>query len=135
MEFKKVKELSEKIVNRAMEEIEKDMITKNACDMADMKILSMAIDNIKDSYEIESMQKHKDEYMKMEVAEVKTEDYKRSLRDKTEFDECVEEIIVRHGKEKAMSSMLLLFSDLMEDLSVLQPKIYDNVITKMKALK
>lgn len=133
MEYKKVKELNEKIVNRAMEEIEKDMITKNACDMADMKILSMAIDNIKDSYKIENMQK--EDNMKLEVVEAKTEDYKRSLRDKTEFDECVEEIIVRHGKEKAMSSVLLLFSDLMEDLSVLQPKIYDNVITKMKALK
>lgn len=133
LEYERLKQLSKKMVNRASEEIEKDMMNKNTCDLQDVQILSMAIDNIKDLMGIEGMKEMAKDYKDYKSDSTS---YTRNVSGgKTEFDSLVEDIIDSKGREKGINSIMMLMSDVMEDLSVLQPKIYDNVITKMKALK
>lgn len=130
MEFERIKKINKDIIKRALEEVEKDMITKSVCDLSDMKILSMAIDNVKDIHEIELMKIEEQAYHTKHHHEKE-----RILRHKNEFDKCVEDIIEKHGEEKGIEAIMMLMSDVMEDLAILQPKIYDTVMMKLRGLK
>lgn len=126
MDFTKMKEINERILEKAIPKVEKAMLN-DQWDCECFEVMSMAIDNIKDVMKIGEMKEREPKYTE--------EKRKKNLAAVNEFDICVEDIISKHGREKAMDEILLLMSDIMDDLAILQPKIYDTIIMKLKALK
>ncbi len=121
--------LNENIANRAMEEIEKDYLNKNTCDLSDMRILSMAIDNIKD---IEKIWKIKEEHLH-EKEERSIAPYTRKTYTESEFMECANRIISERGDE-GVHAIIMTLDETVDDLKILHKKMYDNLMKKLKEL-
>lgn len=130
MEFAKIKELNERIIKRATDEIEKDMITKNTCDMVDMKILSMAIDNVKDIVKLEEGSLVEEDQT-MRYSEV-SKTYEPLTVEETDFTCYVNKVMDKHGSEIGHKAIMAILNELMEDLKILNNRMYSNVMMKLK---
>lgn len=131
MEISKIKELNERILNRATANVEKALIMDN-WDCECFETMSEAIKNI---YKLERMEKH--ETKEEKVQEDGAIFYRMKEKEKeSDFEKCIYEIIEKHGLEKAMTAIIKVLNELMEeDLKVIHTRMYDNTMRKLKELK
>lgn len=129
MEINKLKEINEKIVKRAGEEIEKDFITKNSCDLTDMKILNLAISNITHLDKIE------DKVIREDKVRERTNKPYETKAEETEFLGEVKALMERKGEELGEKALYLILCELMEDLKVLHSRMYENTMRKIREVE
>lgn len=132
MEINKIKELNERILNRATANVEKALIMDN-WDCECFETMSEAIKNI---YKLEKMEKGEIKYEE-KVQEDGAAFYRMKENDKkSDFERCIYEIIEKRGMEKSMKAILKVLNELMEeDLRVIHTRMYDNTMRKLRELK
>ena len=130
---KKLIELNEKILEKAVPKVEKAIMNDN-WDCECFETMSEAIKKI---YKLEIMEKG--EEMVEEYKEHKEYEATKSRmkdEDKTDFEMCVDEIIEKYGYEKGMKALMKVLNELMEeDLRLIHTRMYENTMRKLKELK
>jgi hypothetical protein len=122
MDIRKIKELNEKIMEKASANVEKSLVT-GSWDAESFEAFS---DAIVSAHKLHNMEKEEHKQV------VKMERKERVKEDKTEFEEVVWNLL-EQGEHNIYGVMTVLNSH-MEDLKVLQPRFYTSVITKLKEM-
>lgn len=123
MDIAKLKELNEKILDKAMMNVEKAWVM-DKWDCECMETMSLAIDNLKD---LEKMQKHETSYATVRKMDARTET--------TEFEQCVYDVLKKHEGEKGVMAVITVIAETMEDMKILNKKMYERTMMKIKELK
>lgn len=120
MDMMRLKEINDKIIDKAAMKVEMS-INKGDFDCECFEVLSDAINTKHKLHSIEKEGKAK-EYKAMSM------DNKR----KTEFEEYVWKIM--NKGEYDLHDIMVILSEHMEDIKILQPRFYDKVMMKLKEL-
>lgn len=127
MNIAKLIELNERVLEKAIGEVEKALIT-GKWDQEDMEALSMAIKNI---HKLEGGMMHEYKEYKEEPKE-----YGRKAKEgESEFMSCLYEVMEKHPGQKGIDAVIMLFDEHMDDLRVIHPKMYDNIMVRLKGMK
>lgn len=146
MELERIKEINEKVLQRAVEKVEKAMEV-GTYDAECYHTMSIAIDNIKDLSKIEKYHEELEQLERMEeiqefeaLAEEKPQKNIRALmaekvdakEETTEFEALIYEIAEKKDDIESMLAITTVLAETMEDLRLLHPKIYNMTMLKLK---
>ena len=120
MDMMRLKDINEKIIDKAAMKVEMS-INKGDFDCECFEVLSDAISTKHKLNAIEKEGKAK-EYKAMSMEN----------KGKTEFEEYVWKVI--NKGEYDLHDIMIILSEHMEDIKILQPRFYDKVIMKLKEL-
>lgn len=128
MDIKKMKELNEKIAEKAMSKVEKSLYTDN-WDCECYETLNYAIDNIMD---LMKMEKHIIEEDVIKERKIIATDI---ALDDTEFMKEVHNMMQRKGEIEGTKALMMIVSELMHDLSIINTRLYEQAMRKIKEAK
>lgn len=126
MDINKLKEVNVKIIEKAIPKIE-NALASNIWDCECVEAMSQAIDNLKDLSKMEGYSEYAEPKM------VKHIEYK--INNESEFMKEVNSILASRGEEDGIKCVMMVMSELMEDLSLLHTRLYNQVIMKLKEVK
>lgn len=130
MDIERVKELNEYIIDKATEKIDLSMKSKGF-DEESFEVLSKAIVNLKYLEKIEHYEeKEVEESEEVEAAAVMPK--LDASKVTTEFEGLIYEIARKLPGKDYMLAITTIIADTMEDLRVLHPKMYENLMRKLK---
>lgn len=120
MDMMKLKELNEKVIDKAAMNVEKSLLT-GKWDCECFEVLSDAINT-----------KHKLHAMENESKAKEYRAINMDNKDKTEFEEYVWKIM--NKGEHDLHDIMVVLNEHMDDIKILQPRFYDKVMMKLKEL-
>lgn len=126
MNRKKLIELNEKVIEKAMPKVEKAILNDN-WDCECFEALSMAIKNV--------TRLEKEEGYEVKEYKEEPKAYTRKRReDESEFMACVYGLMEEYPEEGA-DKIMVLFDEHMDDLRVIHPKMHENLMVRLKGMK
>ena len=139
MELERIKSINEKVLEKAMEKVEKSM-ELGTYDAECYHVMSVAIDNLKDLKKIE---KYHEELEQLEMLEEVQEEKPKNVRtmmaekvdaktETTEFESLIYEIADKRNDAESMLAITTILAETMEDLRLLHPKIYNMTMLKLR---
>lgn len=133
MEIDKLKELNEKILEKAASKIEKAHTLDNY-DYECMKAMSMAIDNMKDLIMIKEYKTYKKENYEPEAKNYHRKRIK-GIEGDSEFVECIYEILDKQGESEGIEGIIEVFDESMDEIKILHKRMYDRIMSRLKEMK
>lgn len=130
MHLIKAKEINKKIIEECNEKIEKSL-DKKAFDSECFEVISQAIDNLCD---IEKLEKYEDKNKEAMVSKEMVLKKKNAKTETTEFEQLIYDICAKFYKEDVSFSYVTIIADTIEDLRLLHPKMYENLMRKLKEM-
>lgn len=130
MHYAKLIEVNKKVLDKAQEEVEKARVVgKYECE--DMEALSMAIKNI---YYLTKLEKMEGGYVSESKERKMDKEYSRKAKEnESEFCTIVYGMI-EEGADK-IDGIITLFDEHMDDLKVIHPKMYENLMVRLKGMR
>lgn len=126
MDLKKARELNNRIIEESMSKVEKAIDSKN-WDCECFETMSKSIDNILDIVKIEK-------YTEKDKVDTYRKEKKNAFTEETEFETLIYKIAEEKKDVEGMLAITTVLAELMEELRIMHPRMYDLTMIRLKGL-